>query len=138
MSLRERSVMKVLVASTITAALLGAAFLGAAISPATAQSREPSQAMIHGQKLLDYCNSREQHRRFSCGYYVMGAIDMLVNGELLQGKKDGPYAVCPPAGKTPEELVTMVKHYIETHKDQRDKPGYELVYAAMREAYPCK
>lgn len=123
--------MKLLVASALAAALIGAA-------PATAQTREPSQAMIHGQKLLDWCNAREQHRRFSCGYYVMGAIDMLVNGELLQGKKDGPYAVCPPAGKTPEELVTMVKHYIETHKDQRDKPGYELVYAAMREAYPCK
>lgn len=123
--------MKLIVASALAAALIGAA-------PATAQTREPSQAMIHGQKLLDWCNAREQHRRFSCGYYVMGAIDMLVNGELLQGKKDGPHAVCPPAGKTPEELVTLVKHYIESHKDQRDKPGYELVYAAMREAYPCK
>lgn len=133
MSLRERSFMKLLVATALTAVLLGAAG-----SPAAAQTREPSQAMIHGQKLLDWCNSREQHRRFSCGYYVMGAIDMLVNGELLQGRKDGPYAVCPPPGKTPEELVTMVKHYIESHKDQRDKPGYEIVYAAMREAFPCK
>ena len=125
--------MKLLVATALAAALLGSAGL-----PASAQTRAPYPAMIHGQKLLDWCNSREQHRRFSCGYYVMGAIDMLVNGELLQGKKDGPYAVCPPDGKTPEELVTTVKHYIESHNDQRDKPGYELVYAAMREAYPCK
>lgn len=120
------------------ASALAASLLCAAAAPAAAQTREPYPAMIHGQKLLDWCNAREQHRRFSCGYYVMGAIDMLVNGELLQGRKDGPYAVCPPAGKTPEELVATVKHYIESHKDQRERPGYELVYAAMRDAYPCR
>ena len=69
--------MKALFATALTAALLGTI-------PAAAQTREPSQAMIHGQKLLDWCNSREQYRRVSCGYYVMGAVDMLVNGELLK------------------------------------------------------
>jgi hypothetical protein len=107
-----------------------------AVTP-QAQAREPFPAMIHGQKLLDYCNAREQHRRFSCGYYVMGAIDMLFNGEVVRGAKDGPFAVCPPAGKTAEELVSVVRHYIEAHKDERSKPGYELVYAAMHDAYPC-
>jgi hypothetical protein len=50
--------MKLIVASAHAPALIGAA-------PATAQTREPSQAMNHGQKLLDGCNAREQHRRVS-------------------------------------------------------------------------
>jgi hypothetical protein len=103
-----------------------------------ADARELYPAMIHGQKLLDYCSAREQHRRFSCGYYIMGAVDMLFNAEVLGGAKNGPFAVCPPAGKTPEELVSVVRHYLESHKDERGKPGYELVFAAMRDAYPCK
>jgi hypothetical protein len=107
------------------------------ITPALA--RDPYPPMINGQKLLDYCNSREQHRRFSCGYYVMGAVDLLINNERLFGTEaSGKYAVCPPPGKTPEELVTMVKHYIENHPADRERPGYELAFAAMREAFPCK
>jgi hypothetical protein len=100
-------------------------------------ARDPYPPMINGQKLLEFCNAREQHRRFSCGYYVMGAVDMLVNGEVVRGAMDGPFAVCPPPGKTPEELVSVVRHYNENHKEARDKPGYELVYAAIREAFPC-
>lgn len=106
---------------------------------APAQARDAFPPMINGQKLLDYCNSREQHRRFSCGYYVMGAVDFLLNNErLLKPGDDGKFAVCPPQGKTPEELVTVVRHYIENHPADREKPGYELAFAAMREAFPCK
>jgi hypothetical protein len=116
--------------------LLTILILTVAISPAVARDAYP--AMINGQKLLDYCNSREQQRRFSCGYYVMGAVDLLINNErLLSPGQDAKFAVCPPAGKTPEELVTVVKHYIENHPDDREKPGYELTFAAMREAFPC-
>jgi hypothetical protein len=30
-----------------------------------------------------------------------------------------------------------VKHYIEKQAD-KTQPGYELTFAAMREAFPCK
>jgi hypothetical protein len=115
------------------------ALLAATMAPVTPSlARDAYPPMINGQKLLDYCNAREQHRRFSCGYYIMGAIDFLVNNErLLRPGDESKFAVCPPAGKTPEELVTVVKHYIEKQAD-KTQPGYELTFAAMREAFPCK
>lgn len=109
-----------------------------AATTGSAAARTPYPPMLNGQKLLDYCNAREQHRRFSCGYYVMGVIDLLFNPEPPAGAADATPAVCPPSGKTPEELVTLVKHYIEGRPAERDKPGYALVVAAMREAFPCK
>lgn len=104
-------------------------------APALAQSAYPP--MLTGQKLSELCGARDQAKRFSCGYYVMGAIDTQLNNASLFGD-NAKSKLCPPPNKTPEELVVVVRAYMEKHPDQLGRPAYELTWDALRGEFACR
>ena len=104
----------------------------------SAEAREVYPPMLTGQKLHELCGARDQTKRFSCGYYVMGAIDTQLNNAELFGENERRTKLCPPADKTPEELVALVRAYLEQHPDERSKPAFVLTWDALRTEFACK
>lgn len=71
-----------------------------------------------------------------CSGYVSGFIDgMVVSGPF----KGGPSLIClPPSGVDTEQVIRVYVKYLRERPERLHQSGRVLLYASLRNAYPCK
>jgi hypothetical protein len=67
--------------------------------------------------------------------YVAGVFDL---GETLISRWVFEKRVCPPDDVSRNQLVTIVRKYMDDHPEQMDFAAAGLIYDSLVEAYPCE
>lgn len=130
----RRMVLALMAASVATGAALAGA--GAAAAPS-------DREFFNGEALYQRCSAGPADpdfaaRKAACRGYVLGVSDGLQAG---QGASPiaGPSrsaAICLPDIDS-DQMVETVSRYLREHPDSRRYAGPDLVYMALKAAYPC-
>jgi len=96
-----------------------------------------SAAEIDGNLLLQDCNEATASFGFGyCAGYVAG-VAHLVSVESYEGSTYF-WKSCPPKAATTEQLVDVVKKFLNEHPEDRHRPALLLVLKALSNAFPCQ
>lgn len=101
-----------------------------------------------GTQMLDLCDSGVKtmggevissggsEKALYCSGYVSGFIDgMVVSGPF----KGGPSLIClPRSGVDTEHVIRVYVKYLRERPERLDQSGRVLLYASLRNAFPCK
>ena len=107
---------------------------------ASAASAAPSDREFYsGATLYQRCASAEPAMHGACRAYVLGVSDALQAGQGA-APVTGPSraaAVCLAEDSSPDQLLQRVAAYLENHSEMRALAAADLVYLALKDAYPC-
>jgi hypothetical protein len=124
----------------IILALILAAGLAGASSAAAVSADQEFQT---GETLYQKCSAGPAaadfaDRRSSCKGYVLGVFDTLQANQSsapVSGPPRPPMICLPDVDA--DQVVETVTRYLADHADQRRSSAPDLVYMALRAAYPC-
>lgn len=113
-----------------------------AISSCIAEKAK-SQTMIpgaSGNAMVRWCSpppSTDQTVAFlavgGCMGYLTAVLDMLGSGVEVGGRR-----ACVPPGVDQNQMVDLVKGYIQEHPESRHLPAYVLISRAFSVHFPCR
>lgn len=86
---------------------------------------------VTGQDLLTVCDPEGAW----CSGYVMGSVDM---HNMLALNGDVTPLFCLPLKVTAAQWRLVTLKYLKAHPEQLHWPGVLLVFAALKDAFPCK
>jgi len=94
-----------------------------------------SQAVFDGYGLVSICQSSEIIDVSGCAGYVAAAADMhevfVANGVMAE-------LWCAPVGVSADELMQVVRIYLDSQSVKLDAAAGTLVAEAFMEAFPCE
>ncbi|WP_394706093.1 Rap1a/Tai family immunity protein [uncultured Cohaesibacter sp.] len=109
---------------------------------------------VTGNQLLSICQFKDTDSQLTCNYFVAGNVDGLFTGAILvlmQADNNSSttaqlnaiaaqlIGICGPEnGATYEQYKDIVVKYLFSHPELRHTSAKVLIYAALREAFPCR
>jgi Ssp1 endopeptidase immunity protein Rap1a len=111
-------------------------------------------SVLTGAGLLERCERGDDRSDAGCLHYVGGAVDGIAAYEALlrvvsaherqSAKKDGREefptlkpTICIPSDATYGQHVRIVTKFLRDHPQRLHERRFDLVMAAMAEAFPC-
>ncbi len=87
-----------------------------------------------GNQIKAYCDAPMQTpANAMCLGYISGALDAYrVVGHMRKTK-----LFCEPESATGEQIVSMVKKYLDEHPEQLHWVASQLIYIVMARTFPC-
>jgi hypothetical protein len=73
-------------------------------------------------------------RRMYCAGFVSGVEEAIRFKSQLLG---ADIRICPVSGITAQQFADAYLKYANTHPKELDKPAVEVVFEALKHAYPC-
>ena len=121
----------------IAVAMLVAVSATAETETEQAQPEFPQQQTA--RDLLTACASSTisnlgRARRKYCAGFVSGVEEAIRFKSQLLGADT---RICPASGITAQQFADAYIKYANTHPKELDKPAVEVVFAALKQAYPC-
>jgi hypothetical protein len=92
-----------------------------------------------GNELLGLCKAQETSPTYysdssQCLGYIVGVADAMLD---LSQSMPPPGFVCIPGNVTVQQTVDIAVRYIDEHPQQRHLRGAQLVWGAIKVAFPC-
>lgn len=116
---------------------------GAALAGASASAAPGDREFYNGEALYQRCSAGPADpdftaRKAACRGYVLGVSDGLQAGQGSAPIAGPPRAaaICLPDIDS-DQMVETVARYLREHPDSRRYAGPDLVYMALKAAYPC-
>jgi len=91
-------------------------------------------AFFNGEELYSYLTSDDDLQRMGARGYIAGVVDLHV---VMVASYSAARLFCRPGGLTRERTREIVKDYLESHPESRQRFAAEVVARALGEAYPC-
>ncbi len=112
------------------------------VSDQRAATEESTPIFLRGQTLLAWCEQwgnagRPTTEAAMCAAYVQGAADAAEFYDSLLGLAGQGRVSCPPEGVTYEQLLRVVRKFLQDHPERLHENRTGLVVAALRTAFPC-
>jgi hypothetical protein len=121
--------------------VIGALLLATAVPAAAQEGYSLDDFTVEvAQDLLDVCTVPDDHvhyweaQAFCFGYFQGGAA---FHRALAAGPEHDPI-VCPPAGVTIRDAVTLFVDYARRHPEHLDDAAMDVVFRAASEEWPCR
>ncbi|MEX0279242.1 MAG: Rap1a/Tai family immunity protein [Ruegeria sp.] len=108
---------------------------------------------ITGNDLLEACSANGNPiMATACSFYAISALDNLKWGAFIANRnhlKSSVSAIemdmmtraelryCDPTGVTHQQIVEIVRSYLEQNPETRDNSAANLIHLAFIEAFPC-
>ena len=86
-----------------------------------------------GNELWNMCTSKDVLEYGFCYGYVIAIAEAERHPDGLYGLRN-----CLPADSTRQQLVDVVKRWLDLHPAQRQYPASALIVGVLAEAFPCK
>lgn len=113
--------------------------LGVAAETETDQVQPEFPQQQTARDLLTACASSTisnlgRARRKYCAGFVSGVEEAIRFKSQLLGVDN---RICPASGITAQQFADAYLKYSNSHPKDLDKPAVEVVFAALKQAYPC-
>jgi hypothetical protein len=105
---------------------------GAVIAAVLAVSTKArADRLVDGNRLYELCTPNSRSSEF-CDDYVLSVADALMVGRV------GGWTACIPNSVTGNQVVDVVKRFLEAHPAKRRSAAFGLVAEALAEGFPCE